>query len=99
MVDFSGHDKKSNVKYRFCLNFRQVNKVAKGNTYPLPHIVGILDKLNKAKYLSTNDLSQTYHQISLEKSSKEITAFRVSGRSLFKFKRLSYGLSGGISDI
>ena len=52
----------------------------------------LLDNLGNAKYLSKIDLRQAYHQIALEESSKEVTAFAIPGKGLFQFTRLTYGL-------
>uniref|UniRef100_A0ABD2WBS4 RNA-directed DNA polymerase n=1 Tax=Trichogramma kaykai TaxID=54128 RepID=A0ABD2WBS4_9HYME len=84
---------KSNGKYRFCLDYRQVNAVTKKNAYPMRHMDDILDKLREAKFISKLDLSQAYHQIMLEEKSKEITAFSVRGRGHFQFQRMPYGLT------
>lgn len=56
-------------------------------------------KLNSgAKYISTLDVKAAYWQIQLTARSKEVTAFTVSGRGLFQFTRMSFGLhSGGAS--
>ena len=43
----------------------------------------LLDNLGNAKYLSKIDLRQDYHQIPLEESSKEVTAFAIPGKGLF----------------
>ena len=86
--------KKSNGKYRFCLDFRKVNGVSKKDAYPLPNMNGILDKLRSARYISTIDLSQAYFQIPLAKESREITAFSVPGKGLYHFTRMPYGLTG-----
>ena len=58
--------KKSNGKFRFCLDFRQVNKVTKKDLYPIPIMAKILDALRSAKYISKIDLRFAYHQIPLE---------------------------------
>uniref|UniRef100_A0ABD2WNZ3 RNA-directed DNA polymerase n=1 Tax=Trichogramma kaykai TaxID=54128 RepID=A0ABD2WNZ3_9HYME len=84
---------KPNGKYRFCLDYRQVNAVTKKNAYPMRHMDDILDKLREAKFISKLDLSQAYHQILLEEKSKEITAFSVQGRGHFQFRRMPYGLT------
>ena len=86
--------KKSNGKYRFCLDFRKVNSLSKKDAYPLPNMNGILDKLRSARYISTLDLSQAYFQIPLAKESREITAFSVPGKGLYHFTRMPYGLTG-----
>jgi len=71
-----------------------VNNLSKKDAYPLPNINGILDKLRIAHYISTIDLSQAYFQKPLAKKSREITAFSVSGKGLYHFTRMSYGLTG-----
>ncbi|XP_044762512.1 uncharacterized protein LOC123319517 [Coccinella septempunctata] len=53
---------------------------------------GILDKLRKAKYISTIDLKQGYWQVPLAPESRPITAFTVPGRGLFQFKVMAFGL-------
>ena len=53
--------KKANGKYRFCIDFRKVNAVSKTDAYPLPRMDGIWRKLQRAKYVSTLDLSSAYH--------------------------------------
>jgi len=80
--------KKSNGKYRLCLDFRKVNSVSKKDAYPLPNMNGILDKLRSARYISTIDLSQAYFQIPLAKDSRKITAFIVPGKGLYHFTRI-----------
>jgi Reverse transcriptase (RNA-dependent DNA polymerase). len=82
-----------NGAYRFCLDIRKINAVTRRDAYPLPQIHDILDRLRSARYISTIDLRSAYHQIPLEESSKEITAFTVPGRGLFHFKRMPFGLT------
>ena len=84
---------KSNGKNRFCIDYRLVNRLNKRDAYHIPHMNDIFDKLRSAKYISTLDLSQAYHQISLEVKSREVTAFTVAGRGLMQFTRMSYELT------
>ncbi|XP_044755050.1 uncharacterized protein LOC123314004 [Coccinella septempunctata] len=84
--------KKKDGKPRFCIDFRIVNNVSVKDAYPLPYISGILDKLRKAKYISTIDLKQGYWQVPLAPESRPITAFTVPGRGLFQFKVMAFGL-------
>lgn len=84
--------KKNNKDYRFCIDFRAVNKVTKRDAYALPYISTILDRLRNARYLSSIDLKSAYWQIPLAQDSKEKTAFTVPGRGLFQFTRMPFGL-------
>lgn len=84
---------RQNGEPRFCIDYRDVNKITKKDAYNIPHMDSILDRLRKAKYVSTIDLRNAYHHIPLEESSKEITAFYVPGRGLFQFRKLPFGLT------
>lgn len=57
--------KKKDNAYRFCVDFRKVNKVSKRDAYPLPFISRILDMLRNAKFLSSIDLKSAFWQIPL----------------------------------
>lgn len=83
---------KSSGKYRFCIDYRQVNQLTVMDAYPLPHIQGILSRLREARYISTLDLKSGYWQVPLSEASKPITAFTVPGRGLFQFNVLPFGL-------
>ncbi|CAB0032497.1 unnamed protein product, partial [Trichogramma brassicae] len=85
--------KKADGSNRFCIDYRDLNKVTKKDAYPVQNIDGILDKLRSAKYISTIDLKSAYFQIAMEESSKQYTAFAVPGAGLFQFTRLAYGLT------
>lgn len=85
---------KKDKTYRFCVDFRKLNKVSERPAYPLPFISGILDKLGNCRYLSSLDIRHAYWQIPLEESSKTYTAFTIPGRGLYQFKRMPFGLHG-----
>lgn len=85
--------KKASGKNRLCLDSRQLNKVTKKDSYPLPRVQTVLDNLRNAHYLSTIDLKSAFWQIPLEDSSKEKTAFGLPGKGLFQFKVMPFGLS------
>lgn len=84
--------KKKDSTYRFCIDYRKVNKVTERDAYPLPPITQILDRLRDGRYLSSLDIKSAYWQIPLEEASKSITAFIVPFRGLFQFKRMPMGL-------
>lgn len=84
--------KKPNGSNRLCLDSRQLNKVTKRDTYPLPRVSSILDNLRNSKFLTTLDLKTAFWQIELIDTCKEKTAFAVPGRGLFHFKVMPFGL-------
>lgn len=84
--------RKKDNSYRFCVDYRKLNRVTKRDAYPLPFVTNILDKLRDARYLSSLDIKSAYWQISVEEMSRPYTAFTVPGRGLFQFKRLPFGL-------
>lgn len=78
-------------KWRLVIDYRQVNKKLIADKFPLPRIDDILDQLGRAKYFSTLDLKAGFHQISLEKNSRDITTFSTNNGS-YRFTRLPFGL-------
>lgn len=79
-------------KWRLVVDFRQLNKKIVADKFPLPRIDDILDQLGRARYFSTLDLMSGFHQISLEESSKQFTAFSTSSGH-YQFTRLPFGLN------
>jgi hypothetical protein len=84
--------KKKDGKHRFCIDFRKVNEVTRKDAYPLPFINVILDKLRRARYISTIDLKSGYWQVPVTEASKPITAFTVPSRGLYQFRVMPFGL-------
>lgn len=84
--------KKKDGSYRFCVDYRKVNKVTERDAFPLPFVSHTLDKLRDAKYLTSLDIKSAYWQVPVEESSRPITAFTVPGRGLFEFCRMPFGL-------
>ncbi|MGL6131243.1 MAG: reverse transcriptase family protein, partial [Fusobacteriaceae bacterium] len=83
--------KKKDGTLRLCIDYRGLNQVTKKDTYPLPRIAEILDKLSSARIFTTLDATKGYYQIELEEADKEKTAFAWKG-GLYEFNRLPFGL-------
>jgi hypothetical protein len=64
-----------NGKFRMCVDYRKLNKVTKGDTYPIPNAQYVFDSLSKCKYFSAFDLGKAYYQTSIKESDRQKTAF------------------------
>ena len=82
--------------WRFCIDYRQLNKVTVKNAYPLPNITDIIDALEGASIFSSLDLKSGYWQIPLRETDKEKTAF-ITHRGQFQFNRVPFGLANAPS--
>ena len=40
----------------FCTEYREVNTIAEGDTYPLPRILDCIDRVGNSKYVTKIDL-------------------------------------------
>ena len=84
--------KKSNGKWRICLDSRRLNQSTKKDDYPFPNMMGILQRIQRSKYFSCIDLSESYYQVPLAKDAKDKTAFRTN-KGLFRFTVMPFGLT------
>ena len=84
--------KKKDNSMRFVCDFRGLKNVTKKDTYPLPHIRDIIDKMQDAKYWSTLDAAGAYWSMPLNEKDKEKTAFTVP-RGKYEFNVTPYGLT------
>jgi deoxyuridine 5'-triphosphate nucleotidohydrolase len=84
--------KKKEGKLRFCVDYRQLNKVTTKDQFPLPRIDDLLDTLGKAKYFSTLDLASGYWQVEIKPEDRPKTAF-ITTEGLYEFNVMPFGLT------
>ncbi len=78
---------------RFCNDYRRLNEVSQFDGYPMPRVDELLDRLGRARYISTLDLTKGYWQVPLSDSAKPKTAFSTpSGH--WQYRTLPFGLHG-----
>ena len=77
---------------RMCVDYRAINKVTVRNRYPLPRTEDLFDQLQGAKYFTSLDLTQGYHQLRITPEDVPKTAFRTPFGH-FQFRVLSFGLT------
>ncbi|EXX70442.1 enzymatic polyprotein, putative [Rhizophagus irregularis DAOM 181602=DAOM 197198] len=83
-------NKKSGT-YRFCIDYRALNKVTKTDTYLLPRIDELLERYETSKWFTSMDLAAGFHQVEMNEDDKEKTAF-VCSLGLFEFNVMPFGL-------
>ncbi|UYV70710.1 hypothetical protein LAZ67_8000342, partial [Cordylochernes scorpioides] len=83
--------RKKDGSWRFCVDYRRLNKITKIDVYPLPRIDDTLDCLRGARLYSSMDLQSGYWQIDVEESDREKTAF-ITPDGLYEFKVMPFGL-------
>ena len=81
------------MKWRFCIDFRQLNQALRAKGFPLPRIDELLNRIGRSRnrYFAKFDLSHGYHQMPLAKSSRAYTAF-ITNHGLFEWTRVPMGL-------
>jgi hypothetical protein len=80
-----------NSKWRFCVDFRQLNKVTTKDSYPMLRSDYIFSSLAGKRFFSALDAVKGYHQVEIAEEDRHKTAF-ITHRGLFQFKRMPFGL-------
>ena len=83
--------KKRDDSTRFCIDFRQLNKVTVLDAEPMPDSDEKFAKLAGYRYFSKIDLSKAYWQVPLTPESREKTAFETE-LGLMQFVVMPFGL-------
>ena len=85
--------KKKDGTLRMCVDYRRLNSVSQADAYPMPRIDNLIDRLGKAKYITTIDLTRGYWQVPVAEASRSKTAFTTL-LGLFQFRVMPFGLHG-----
>lgn len=80
-------------KWRIVVDFRKLNDVTIGDSFPMPVISEILDALGKSKYFFTIDCASGFLQVPVKVEDQAKTAFSTR-EGHFQYKRMPFGLKG-----
>ena len=67
--------KKKDGTLRLCVDYRRLNSVSQIDAYPMPRVDEMLDRLGKAHFISTMDLTRGYWQVPVAVQDRHKTAF------------------------
>ena len=83
--------KKTNGKWRMCVDFMDLNKACPKDSYPLPRVDVLVDSTAQHQLLSFMDAFSRYNQIWMDEADQEKTSF-VTSQGLFCYKVMPLGL-------
>ncbi|ESK81330.1 reverse transcriptase-rnase h-integrase [Moniliophthora roreri MCA 2997] len=84
--------KKEKGAFRPCQDYRELNKATIKNTYSLPLVLDLIDKLKGAKYFTKLDLRNGYNNIRIKDGDQWKAAFKTN-KGLFEPMVMFFGLS------
>ena len=85
--------RKKDGALRLCIDYRWLNAVSQADSYPMPRVDELIDRLGKAKYITTLDLTRGYWQVPMAETSRHLTAF-TTPFGLFQVRVMPFGLQG-----
>lgn len=83
-------------KYRFTIDFRDLNAATIPQKWQMPDVQNQLDRLKGNMIFGALDISQYYHQIELHKDSRYLTGF-ITESGVFEYRRVPMGLTNACS--
>jgi hypothetical protein len=86
-------DSSGKVKWRVVVDFRKLNDVTLGDSFPIPIISDVLNSLGNSRYFSSIDCASGFYQIPLRAEDQPKTAYSTD-YGHFEYKSMPFGLKG-----
>jgi len=83
--------KKTNGKWRMCVDFTDLNAACPKDSYPLPNIDSLVDRVSGCGFLSFMDAYSGYNQIRMHPEDEDKTAF-MGTKANFCYRVMPFGL-------
>ncbi|XP_070576386.1 uncharacterized protein [Ptychodera flava] len=83
--------KKKDLSWRFCVDYRGLNKVTEFDPFPMPRTDEMIEKLGKANYITSIDLTKGYWQIPLDRDARAKSAF-ITPYGQYEFLVMPFGM-------
>ena len=83
--------KKSNGKWRMCVDFTDLNKAYPKDSFPLPRINQLVNSTRGHRLLTFMDAFFGYNQIMMDEGDQEKTSF-ITSKGFFCYKVMPFGL-------
>jgi len=83
--------KKANGKWRMCVDFTDLNAACPKDSYPLPNIDSLVDRVSGCGLLSFMDAYSGYNQIRMHSEDEDKTAF-MGTKANFCYRVMPFGL-------
>jgi hypothetical protein len=88
--------RKSGGGFRFCIDYRGLNKLTRKDRYPFPLIYETLRNIGRARWYTKLDVIAAFHKIRIMEGDEWLTAFRTR-YGLFEWMITPFGLANAPS--
>lgn len=85
--------RKKDGTLRLCVDYRKLNAVTQEDIYQMPRVEELIERLGKANFITTLDLTKGYYQVPVSSEDREKTAF-TTPFGKYRFKTMPFGLKG-----
>ncbi|KAL7648346.1 UNVERIFIED_CONTAM: hypothetical protein RMT77_000252 [Armadillidium vulgare] len=86
--------RKPDGSLRLCIDYRKLNSVTKGDSFPLPNLIDMIYNMYGNTLFTTIDLIKGYYQVAMDPNSIEKTAFSTPFGQ-YEYLKMPFGVKNG----